>query len=157
MSIVLGLENCDDFEIPKEYVKSYDIEKKRVKRIVIDKSYLDVCYKYHSFYGYYKDKEQSQSRFLNANDITQIYIDEKQYLPKYIERNNVWYGDNVLQSIAINDNEIIFEWDLDKRNKARRGKYAGEITTLHIHSKYEDCFSMSGINKIVFWDKEGEK
>lgn len=157
MSIVLGLENCDDFEIPKEYIKSYDIEKKQVKRIVIDKSYLDICYKYHGFYGYYKDKEQSMNRFLNANDVTQIYIDENKYLPKYIERNNNWYEDNVLQSIVITDDGIIFEWDLDKRNKVRRDRYIGAITTLYIHSKYENCFKASGINKIIFWDKEGER
>lgn len=157
MSIILVLENCDDFEIPKEYIKNYDIEKKQVKRIVIDKSYLDICYKYHSFYHYLKNREQSKNRFLHANDVTQIYIDENKYLPKYIERNNMWYEDNVLQSIAVIGDEIIFEWDLDKRNKARRDKYVGRITTLYIHSKYKNCFTTSEIGKIVFWGKEEER
>lgn len=152
--IYIVLENCDGFEIPKFYIEKYKIKNDTFEEIIIKKSYLDICKNYHTFYPYYDSHDimSSEFVFLNNRDITQIILDGATYFTKYIEKNNICWEDNILQSTEVDDKYVKISWDLDDRNIVEYGEI-GEIKKLYINSKYKDCFTNCFIEDCNFWEE----
>lgn len=132
--IEIILENVETFFIPMKYVSEIKKRKNKIKYIKISKKYLEAM----EYSPSYSDDilEEKIERFLNARDITRIYINNKLYFMGYIDDYCDRLGaDNVLQSIKIEDKNIVFSWDLNKKNCVDYKGYP--FISLTISSKYK--------------------
>lgn len=134
--VFLRTEACDGFFIPEQYIKKVEIEKNKVTKIIIDKKYLEVVEKYHENIS---PTHKSKDIFMGSLDIVSIEYKDKEYWTNFIEKENVLGGYNALQKIESNDDEIIFEWDIDERNIAEYDDI-GAIEKLIINEKYKKYF-----------------
>lgn len=132
--IEIILENIEMFFIPMKYVSEIKKRKSKIKYIKISKKYLEAIEHAPS----YSDDtlEEQVKRFLTMRDITQIYLNDKVYFMDYIDDYCDRLGaDNVLQSIKIEDKNIVFSWDLNKKNCVNYKENL--FASLTISSKYK--------------------
>lgn len=140
------LENCDVFDIPDEYIENIKIADNKIEKIVIKKSYLKVCNKYHEFAKYIKENI-SEKIFLEALDITRVDINGKIYYVNYIGEFGLDFHNNILQTISMNDNSIIFSWDIDDKNYI---EYSKNSIVIFINRKYQHMFDEDCI--VNYWE-----
>lgn len=131
------LENCEEFMIPRKYVRKFKVRNKRIKSLWIDKSFLDVCKDCTCGFTWERTLEDVQNRVVYMRDITSVveYTKKKHYLVNYIdEYNNALGTDNVLQTIEITPTMIKIEWDINPKNYCYGRDW---VDKLHIHNKYK--------------------